>query len=149
MILVILGIFIGLLILGVVLDDGWGSGAPLIATGVIVGICAFIAAIILTACVSGLTVIDEKIEMYETENQQIEEQIADMVAQYQEYETDIFTDVDPEDAMVVIARYPELKSDTLVQKQMDVYISNKETIKSLKAQKISGKVMRWWLYFGG
>ena len=65
------------------------------------------------------------------------------------YETDIFMDVAPDTAVTLVALYPELKSDTLVQSQIEVYTENNKMIKSLRDQQIKGNVSRWWLYFGG
>lgn len=117
--------------------------------GGFLSIVCIIATVVLTMCVSDLTVIDEKISMYEKENTAIENQIAETVTQYMIYENEVFSKVAPENAVTMVALYPELKSDTLVQKQIEVYFSNAEQIKSLKEQKISGSVCRWWLYFGG
>ena len=78
----------------------------------------------------------------------IEEQIAETVKKYQQYETDIFTEVASDSAITLVALYPELKADTLVQSQIDVYIKNNEKIKSLKEDKINGTINKWWLYFG-
>ena len=83
------------------------------------------------------------------ENQKIETQIAETVQQYQEYESGIFTEVAPESSVILVALYPELKADTLVQKQIEVYVANNEKIKELKESNITGDVKRWWLYFGG
>lgn len=114
-----------------------------------VDVIVLIAAFVLGCCVSGLSVIDDKIAMYQEENANIEEQIAAVVSQYQEYESNIFESVAPESAVTLVSLYPDLKSDTLVQKQIEVYLSNNETIKELKEEKIGGSVLRWWLYFGG
>ena len=78
-----------------------------------------------------------------------EKRVANVVTQYQEYEKKTFTAVVPEDSMTLVSLYPELKSDKLVQKQIDVYVENNKKIKSLKEKQINGKVLRWWLYFGG
>lgn len=88
------------------------------------------------------------IAMYEEENTKIEQQIADVVTQYQEYEEGIFTEVAPESAMTLVALYPELKSDTLVQSQIEIYADNNKQIKELKCKAINTSVIRWWLYFG-
>ena len=87
--------------------------------------------------------------MYQEENSKIEEQIAETVKQYQQHETDIFTEVTPDSSITLVALYPELKSDTLVQSQIEVYVNNNEKVKSLKESKINGSIYRWWLYFGG
>jgi hypothetical protein len=93
-------------------------------------------------------IIDEKIAMYQEENTKIEEQIAETVKQYQQYETDIFTEVASDSAITLVALYPELKADTLVRAQVDIYIKNNQKIKSLKEDKINGTINKWWLYFG-
>lgn len=117
--------------------------------GAILGFVAFIAMIITGAHVKSLSVINNRIEMYEEENTRIEQQIADVVEQYQKYETDIFMEVAPESAVTMVSLYPELKSDSLVQAQIEVYVENNKTIKDLRDQQIKGDIYRWWLYFGG
>ena len=151
MILLILGFCILVAIGGVVMvctmyDDeaGWW----ITAFGGIGVIISIIAACCLGYSVSKLRVIDDKIAMYQEENTRIEEQISEVVEQYQTYETEIFTEVKPESSMTLVALYPELKSDSLVQKQIEVYTSNNQKIKELKESKINGSVTRWWLYFG-
>ena len=116
---------------------GWGLLISLFAT------------IVLGVNVSELSVIDSKITMYQEENTKIEQQVANVVTQYQEYETKTFTAVAPEDSMTLVSLYPELKSDKLVQEQIKVYINNNNKIKELKEKQINGKVHKWWLYFGG
>lgn len=153
MILVILGIAILMTALGLVwgkLDD-WDNIVPYFLVGF--GICGVLVtsgfAIDFSYRVSTAKVVDEKIEMYSTENGKIETQIAGVVQQYQEYEQETFDKVAPKDAMTLVTLYPELKSDELVQKQIAVYVENNEKIKELKEEKINGSVNRWWLYFGG
>jgi hypothetical protein len=124
-------------------------GGALMIIGGLVGFAALTVTIVLAIDVSGLVAIDEKIEMYQSENSAIETQIAEVVEQYQKYETDIFTELSPESAITLVSLYPELKADSLVQKQIEVYVANNEKIKELKESKISGKVKKWWLYFGG
>ena len=63
--------------------------------GFLFSIIAFIAIIILGIHVKSLSVIDSCIEMYEEENARIEQQIADVVEEYQKYETDFFMEVSP------------------------------------------------------
>ena len=46
-------------------------------------------------------------------------------------------------------KIPELKSNELTNKQMDVYINNNAKIKELKERKIDTKTIKWLLYFGG
>lgn len=153
MILVILVACIIAFIVGVCLMFDWSSshetlGGALICVGVVLGVVSLIATIILSIGVSNLTTVDERIAMYQEENAKIELQIAEVVQQYQKYETDIIAEVTPESSMTLVTLYPDLKSDTLVAEQIKVYTENNAKIKSLREEKISGSVQRWWLYFG-
>lgn len=153
MILVILAFGILTIILGVILYDKLDCGKDEIGTafqivGTVATIISTIVAIVLLICVLNRVNIEKKIALYEEENAKIEQQIADTVKQYQEYETGIFTEVSPEDSITLVALYPELKSDTLVQSQIEVYVENNKTIKELKSSAINASVYRWWLYFG-
>ena len=126
-------------------DTSWN-----VATfGLILSVCLFVAIIVLGFVVKSLSVIDDRIAMHEEENTRVEQQIADVVEQYQKYETDIFMEVAPESAATMVSLYPELKSDSLVQAQIEVYTENNKTIKDLRDKQIKGNVYRWWLYFGG
>jgi hypothetical protein len=153
MILVILGIFITLVVAGFILADKFFDEDFFLFVMVVPGVLGTIVSLIATIClmvgITNLNVIDDKIAMYEAENQKIELQIADTVKQYQAYESGIFSEVSPENAVTYVSLYPDLKADTLVQKQIEVYAENNEQIKELKEQQISGDVKRWWLYFGG
>ena len=150
MILVILVIGILMVTLGIVLYDKLDYGKDKIGKifqiiGTVATIISTIVTIVLLVCVLNRVNIDKKIAIYEEENTKIEQQIAYTVKQYQEYETGIFTEVAPESSITLVALYPELKSDTLVQSQI---VENNKTIKELKSSAINAPVYRWWLYFG-
>ena len=91
--------------------------------------------------------IDEKIALYEEENIKIETQIAAVVNEYQEFEHSIITECKPESAMTLVTLYPDLKSDTLVAKQIETYIANNNKIKELKEAKINQLIIGWWFNF--
>lgn len=153
MILLIFGICILMVIGSYILDRKTNADSDIrfgiSGIGMIVGFFALVGLIVVGVNVKSLSVIDDRIAMYEEENARIEQQIADVVEQYQKYETDIFMDVAPESAVTMVSLYPELKSDSLVQAQIEVYTENNKTIKDLRDQQIQGNVYRWWLYFGG
>ena len=153
MILLIFGICILMIIGGCILDEKTGVDSDICfgisGIGMVVGFFAFLGLIIVGVNVKSLSVIDDRIVMYEEENTRIEQQIADVVEQYQKYETDIFMEVAPESAVTMVSLYPELKSDSLVQAQIEVYTENNKTIRDLRDKQIKGNVYRWWLYFGG
>lgn len=153
MILVIVAICIVVVVVGAIMADRCRYydeiGEIICFIGIIVGVISLIATLCLGISVSNLSVIDDKITMYQEENQKIEMQIAETVEKYQDYESGIFKEVAPESSITLVALYPELKADTLVQKQIEVYVDNNDKIKDLKENQISGNVYRWWLYFGG
>lgn len=153
MILLIFGICILMIIGGIILDEKTGVDSDICfgisGVGMVVGFFALLGLIIVGVNVKSLSVIDDRIAMYEEENARIEHQIADVVEQYQKYETDIFREVAPESAVTMVSLYPELKSDSLVQAQIEVYTENNKTIRDLRDKQIKGNVYRWWLYFGG
>lgn len=92
--------------------------------------------------------IDSQILMYEEENSKIEESINLAVQNYMDYESTTFTALKDEDLISLVSLFPELKSDTLVQKQIEVYLSNNAQIKGLKKEKIDLSKAKWNLYFG-
>lgn len=158
MILVLLGISILILGIGMFLSikfyHEYDKNTPCILGFImdfIGGVCILITIITtiwLAIDVTNLSVIDNKIAMYQEENTKIESQIATVVENYQEYETDIFTNLKDESAITLVSLYPELKADKLVKTQINTYVANNKKIKELKEEKISGSVSRWWLYFG-
>lgn len=95
-------------------------------------------------------IADDKIALYEEENAKIEQQIVSIVENYKEYESDTFEKFkgDTADVLTLISLFPELKSDRLIAKQIEIYVENNKQIKELKADKLQYKVMAWWLYFG-
>lgn len=153
MIILIFGICILMIVGGCILDRKTKIDSDICfgisGIGIIVGFCALVGLIVVGVNVKSFSVIDDRIAMYEEENTRIEQQVADIVEQYQKYETDIFMEVAPESAVTMVSLYPELKSDSLVQAQIEVYTDNNKTIRNLRDKQIEGNVYRWWLYFGG
>jgi uncharacterized membrane protein len=150
MIIVIFLVCVGVIVLGAGLYNEVEemAGGVTLACGIIGSVISFVALIVLLVNVSQLKTLDLQIEMYQTENASIENQIAECVREYQKYETEIFTDVASDSAITLVSLYPELKADDLVKKQIDVYLANNQKIKELKEKKIMGNVTRWWAYFG-
>lgn len=103
---------------------------------------------------SDLKVADKKIAMYEEENKNIQTQVAEIVKNYQEYENNTYTeslkniDLSNTDVVVLTQLYPDLKSNEMINKQIEIYQENNKKIKELKEQKINKEISKWWLYFG-
>lgn len=122
-----------------------------VSIGVIFGVISFV--FLLTEVFLVIDVVDgskskEVIAMYEQENDEIENRIAEIVNNYMQYETGTFQEFKPDEAIAIVSLYPELKSDELVSKQIDIYVSNNEKIKELKETDIRLSTKKWLLYFG-
>ena len=75
------------------------------------------------------------LDTYKRQNKEIEETIKDTVETYMNYEQQTFISLKPEEAIQYVSLYPDLKSNTLVEKQIELYIRNNEQIKSLEVKK--------------
>ena len=93
--------------------------------------------------------VDQKIKMYETQNQQLERKIDVTVKSYMNHEKDTYKEFKAGDGMALITTYPELRSNELVKEQMNTYQSNNRKIAKLTEKEIDCNVTKWWVYFGG
>lgn len=118
-----------------------------IVTIIAVAICSFAIIYFADEVVAG-NVIDEKIQVAQTQNAEIEEKVKTVVEKYLNYESGTYKELKPEEIIVAAAIYPELQSNQIVQEQIKVYEENNKKIVSLKEEKINVKIARWWLYFG-
>lgn len=121
------------------------------------GIAEFIIIISIICNIVGLAdlkVADKKIAMYEEENTNIQNQVSEIVKNYQDYEKNTYSeslksvDLSNTDVVVLAQLYPDLKADEMVKKQIEIYQDNNNKIKELKEQKINNELCKWWLYFG-
>lgn len=92
---------------------------------------------------------DKKIEMYQEENKKIENEIDLVVQKYMTHEDETFEKSKSESSTTLVSLYPELKSDSLVKEQIEIYNKNNSKIKELKESQIDVTTAKWWLYFGG
>ena len=96
---------------------------------------------------------DQKIQMCEEENKKIELQVELVVNQYLEYEQGIVDKIDISeysgDKLLLISQlYPDLKANTLLQQQLELYVKNNDEIRQLKLDKLNNSKWKFWLYFG-
>lgn len=101
---------------------------------------------IIPIMVNGITA-SEKIKMYQTENKKIENQIGELVKGYMDYESETYKNFKNESSITMVNLYPDLKSNELVQKQMNIYLTNNDKIKELNEKEIDTKIGKWLLYF--
>lgn len=122
-------------------------GITAIASG-IVFVVTLIATVVLSVDISGSYALDKKIDMYEAENKNIETDINNLVKEYMAHESETFSELKDKDGISLVSLYPDLKSDKLVNKQIDLYTKNNKNIKRLKRERIDLSTEKWWLYFG-
>lgn len=127
--------------------EEWIYYTPII-TGAILSICIMFAMLGVGISLSGRMTIDEKIDLYRNENAVIESQMEAVIQNYQEYESGTLKEFTNESATILVSLYPELKSNELVAKQLEVYVKNNAKIKELECERLSYKPLAWWLYFG-
>lgn len=107
----------------------------------------FIQILLIASLISGLN-LDSRIELYQSQNAEIESKVQATVASYLDHEKQAYKDLKPDNAIAVVSAYPELHSNELVKKQIDVYEDNNKKILGLKEEKLNQSVYKWWLYFG-
>ena len=144
--LIVLTIIITTLITIYVVDDYYAE-IPISVGGVLL-IVEIIALLIFTHKLISFRVIDDKIELYKKQNKNIEEKIELVVKEYKDFEKDTFINLKADSYITLVNLYPELKSDEMVKRQIDLYEKNNKKITSLKEEKINKTIYRWWVYFG-
>lgn len=151
MLILLLVIFICMIIGGVLCyinTDYQEIGCGLMTVGGMLSSILVIVLIVGGIKISQDRIIDQKIEMYQQENTAIETNITTAVEKYLEHEHSIYDNLQGENIEVLLVAYPQIKSDTLVATQLEVFINNNNKIKELKEQKLNIKVWRFWVYFG-
>lgn len=137
-----INIFILLFLIGVVLiilgvhitEDGLGEFGV-----VIVGIALLGIFINIGILIHGRT-FDDKIEMYEEENLRIEQSVNVLVKDYYKHESDTYSSLKPENAVLFASAYPELQGNDLAMKQLvdvkDVVLGDKKPFANLNPAEI-------------
>ena len=153
MITLFLLLSIGCIVLAEVLDNSTCELCTVFAIPGIIGVagCAIfgIWTIWNVICVSSGFGIQEKIEIYEEQNAQIEQSIDAAVKAYCEHEQITYVQMSDGAIALVAAAYPELASSELVKTQMEVWTSNSHELKEMKSKLVDFNKARYFLYFGG
>ena len=152
MITLILILILAIAIISVVVDNksryGNDKAGFIFEISVFCLVIFLIPFIALLMSVSNGSTIDSRIELYQSQNAEIESKIQATVASYLAHEKQTYKDLKPDNAIAVVSAYPELHSNELVKKQIEVYEDNNKKILGLKEEKLNQSVYRWWLYFG-
>lgn len=153
MITLLLAIALGLVLLAEIIDGSTNKfGFLAVVPGVLGTVFAIIFGIwtlwniIIVASGFG---IQEKIEIYEDQNAQIEQSIDAAVKAYCEHEQITYVQMSDGAVALVAAAYPELASSELVKTQMEVWTSNSSELKDLKSDLVDFHRAQYFLYFGG
>ena len=153
MITLLLVIALGLVLLAEIIDGSTNKfGFLTIVPGVLGSIFAIIFGIWtlwnIIVVASGFG-IQEKIQIYEDQNTQIEQSIDAAVKAYCEHEQITYVQMSDGAVALVAAAYPELASSELVKTQMEVWTSNSNELKDLKSDLVDFHRAQYFLYFGG
>lgn len=153
MITLLLAIALGLVLLAEIIDGSTNEfGFLAVVPGVLGAVFAIIFGIwtlwniIIVASGFG---IEEKIQIYEDQNAQIEKSIDAAVKAYCEHEQITYVQMSDGAVALVAAAYPELASSELVKTQMEVWTSNSKELKDLKSDLVDFHRAQYFLYFGG
>lgn len=153
--LFIISLIITLILVGLIIKkiDEWEE-----ETCFCLAVCAFFAGIGAISCVIAFFVnwseyidychAEERIELVEAKNTDIENEIQIAVREYMEHEHKTYEDLSPNNAIAVATAYPELSSNELIKEQISTYKSNRDEILELKQQTVDRKIKAWWLWFG-
>lgn len=153
MITVLLFFALGLILIAEVMDN---STRQLASFAVVPGILGVVLTIVfgiwtfwnLIVVASGFGT-QEKIQIYEDQNTQIEKSIDAAVKAYCEHEQITYVQMSDGAVALVAAAYPELASSELVRTQMEVWTSNSNELKELKSRLVDFHRAQYFLYFGG
>jgi hypothetical protein len=153
MITLLLAIALGLVVLAEIIDGSTNKfGFLAVVPGVLGAIFAIIFGIWtlwnIIVVASGFG-IQEKIQIYEDQNTQIEQSIDAAVKAYCEHEQITYVQMSDGAVALVAAAYPELASSELVKTQMEVWTSNSKELKDLKSDLVDFHRAQYFLYFGG
>ena len=92
--------------------------------------------------------LEQKITVYQEEMTNIENSINPVVQNYLDHEKETYTSLTPDNAVIFASIYPELSSNEIVQKQLNIYNEYLISIKNLKLEIAEISTAKWWLYFG-
>lgn len=151
MLIVLFIVFIGLVLLGSWLYNFDYSYEGFATVAIAVGAFGAIAsgAVIIGTLFQYPWAIKQRLEMYETENEKIEQKIRQTVETYMAFEKETYTElVKDAELETLLIVYPQLNSNELIKSEIEIYKENSLKIKELKDAQIYQSTYNWWLYFG-
>lgn len=98
--------------------------------------------------VSNGVVIDNKIEICEAENANIENSVRVAVETYLQHENITYDKLSNSNATTFVGIFPELSSSEIVAKQVEIINENNKRIRELKEEKANLRIWKFLIYFG-
>ena len=126
-------------------SDGW---IVVSAFSSVLFFVALIAEIIGISTVVGGVAIDDKIEICETENANIENSVCIAVETYLQHENITYDKLSNANATTFVGIFPELSSSEIVVKQVEIINENNKRIRELKEEKANLRIWKFLIYFG-
>lgn len=153
MLYVLMGFFIFVIILGVLLfkADNEEIGCALSILGSILFTIVLITFVCLLARYNSIkSSAKEQIAVYEEQNKIVLEQLEPLVNKYMHFEKNTFKDLkfSSERLLLLSQAYPELKSNTFVETQINVILYNQREISKLKLSMAKLNAYRLWIGLG-
>lgn len=93
--------------------------------------------------------IDKKIELYEKQNEEVYSSVEIIAEKYMDFESSTYKELSKDSLITLIQTYPELKSNEILNDQINILLRNNDKIISLKESKINLNVYEFMLFFGG
>lgn len=153
MIYVLMGFSIFVIILGVLLfkADNEECGCALSVLGSMLFIIVLIIFVCLLARYNSIkSSAKEQITVYEEQNKIVLEQLEPLVNKYMHFEKNTFKDLklSSERLLLLSQAYPELKSNTFVETQINVILYNQREISKLKLSMAKLNAYKLWIGLG-
>lgn len=124
------------------------AGPTVFAISLIVLVVVIICCLFNVNKIVKANTLEQKITVYQEEMTNIENSINPVVQNYLDHEKETYTALTPDNAVIFASIYPELSSNEIVQKQLNIYNEYLISIKNLKLEIAEISTAKWWLYFG-
>lgn len=153
MIWLLFGIFVVIAIVsGIMYHFSWGyesESMVLVVLSILLAFAVLIVAFLeIMPRAMKVKYADEQIAYLVEENAKIDNEIMAIVQSFQDYEKEFYNEHKNVPASTMISLYPELKSNELVSRQIEIYVANQKQIKELELLKIRDQYYLFWWSFG-
>ena len=124
------------------------AGSTVFAISLVVLVVVIICCLFNVNKIVKANTLEQKITVYQEEMNNIENSINPVVQNYLDHEKETYTALTPDNAVIFASIYPELSSNEIVQKQLNIYNEYLISIKNLQLEIAEISTAKWWLYFG-